>query len=178
MFLCRKKEKRRRTLVVSWIALWRVIKKYIDWTSPGTSYDVLRPKKGSKTASASLHILTGAPFGPVGPLGPPLPRSPWNDVIAHFSKTTWPSIKVRSWRPDGQIYAAKMPTSAVKQPSLALRYGLEDQTAEHKLQRCPLLQTARTNVWPTAVHLHTKLYGSWEELQKTATFILQNGLSV
>ena len=33
--------------------------------------------------------------------------------------------------------------------------GLEDQTAEHILQRCPLLQTARTNVWPTAVQLYT-----------------------
>ena len=31
--------------------------------------------------------------------------------------------------------------------------GLEDQIAEHILQRCPLLQTARTNVWPTAVQL-------------------------
>ena len=37
--------------------------------------------------------------------------------------------------------------------------------------RCPLLQTARTNVWPTAVQLHTKLYGSKGELEKTATFI-------
>ena len=56
--------------------------------------------------------------------------------------------------------------------------GLEDQTAEHALLRCPLLQTARTNVWPTAVQLHTKLYGSKEELEKRVTFILQTGLSV
>ena len=48
----------------------------------------------------------------------------------------------------------------------------------HILQRCPLPQTARTNVWPTAVQLHTELYGSKEELEKTATFILQTGLSV
>ena len=48
----------------------------------------------------------------------------------------------------------------------------------HILQRCPLLRTARTNVWPTAVQLHTKLYGSKEELEKTATVILQTGLSV
>ena len=54
----------------------------------------------------------------------------------------------------------------------------EDQTAEHTLQRCPLLQTARTNVWPTAVQLHAKFYGSKEELEKTATVILQTGLSV
>ena len=47
---------------------------------------------------------------------------------------------------------------------------------EHILQRCPLLQTARANVWPTAVQLHTKLYSSKEELEKTTTFILQTGL--
>ena len=29
-----------------------------------------------------------------------------------------------------------------------------------------------------AVQLHTKIYGSKEELEKTATFILQTGLSV
>ena len=63
-------------------------------------------------------------------------------------------------------------------PSPTCNCGLEDQTAEHILHRCPLLQTARTNVWPTAVQLHTKLYGSKEELEKTATFILQTGLSV
>ena len=63
-------------------------------------------------------------------------------------------------------------------PSPNCNCGLEDQTAEHILQRCPLLQTARTNVWPTAVQLHTKLYGSEEELEKTATVILQTGLSV
>ena len=43
---------------------------------------------------------------------------------------------------------------------------------------CPLLQTAGTNVWPTAVQLHTRLYGSKDELEKTATFILQTGASV
>ena len=63
-------------------------------------------------------------------------------------------------------------------PSLTFYCGLKDQTAEHILQRYPLLQAARTNVWPTAVQPHTKLYGSKEELEKTATFILQTGPSV
>ena len=63
-------------------------------------------------------------------------------------------------------------------PSLICNCGLQDQTAEHILQRCPLLRTAGTNVWPTAVQLHTKLYGSKKELEKTATFIFQTGLSV
>jgi len=42
-------------------------------------------------------------------------------------------------------------------PSPTCSCCLEDQTAEHLLQSCPLLQTARTNVRPTAVQLHTKL---------------------
>ena len=40
------------------------------------------------------------------------------------------------------------------------------------------LQTTRTDMWPAAVQLHTKLYDSEEELEKTASFILQSGLSV
>ena len=63
-------------------------------------------------------------------------------------------------------------------PSPTCNCGPEDQTAEHILQRCPLLQTIRTKVWPTAVQLHTKLYGRKVELEKTATLILQTGLSV
>ena len=39
-------------------------------------------------------------------------------------------------------------------------------------------QQEQNNVWPTAVRLLIKLYGSKEELEKTATFILQTGLSV
>ena len=40
-----------------------------------------------------------------------------------------------------------------------------------------VLQTARTNMWPTAVKLHTKLCDSREELEKMVTFILQTELS-
>ena len=62
-------------------------------------------------------------------------------------------------------------------PSPACNCGLEDQTAEYILQRYPLLQTARLNVWPTArVQLHIKLYDSMEELEKMATFVSQTGL--
>ena len=56
-------------------------------------------------------------------------------------------------------------------PSPTCNCGLKDQTAEKILQRCPLLQTARTSVWPTAVQLHTKLYGIREELEKTLSYI-------
>ena len=54
-----------------------------------------------------------------------------------------------------------MPTCSEKMKlasSPTCNRGPEDQAAEHILLRCPLLQTARTNVWPTAVQLHAKLY--------------------
>ena len=56
-------------------------------------------------------------------------------------------------------------------PSPTCTCGLDGQiyTAE---------MPVRQNVWPMAVQLHTKLYGSKEELEKMATFILQTGLSV
>ena len=51
------------------------------------------------------------------------------------------------------------------EPSPACHCSLEGQMAKHYiLQRCPLLQTAGQNVWPTVVQLHTKLYRSKEEL--------------
>ena len=39
-------------------------------------------------------------------------------------------------------------------PSPTCNRGLEGHAAEHMLQRCPLLQTARTKMLPTAVQLH------------------------
>ena len=65
-------------------------------------------------------------------------------------------------------------------PSPTCNCDYKDQTSEHRLQQCPLLQTARQYheyVWPTVVQLYTKLYGGKEELEQTATFILQSGLS-
>jgi hypothetical protein len=49
--------------------------------------------------------------------------------------------------------------------------GNDNQTAEHILQRCPLLEQQRKAVWPVETRIQTKLYGAMEELQKTATFI-------
>ena len=83
------------------------------------------------------------------------------------------SLRTGQNRLDAHVYM-KMKLA----PSPTCNRCLEGQTAEHLLQRCPLLQTAKTKAWPTAVQLHTKLDGSKEELEKTATFILQTGLLV
>ncbi|KAK7100610.1 hypothetical protein V1264_023530 [Littorina saxatilis] len=63
-------------------------------------------------------------------------------------------------------------------PSPTCACGQEDQTAEHILQRCPLLDEERKEVWPSPTPLHTKLYGSRQELEKTTTFITSAGLIV
>ncbi|KAK7092453.1 hypothetical protein V1264_008193 [Littorina saxatilis] len=62
-------------------------------------------------------------------------------------------------------------------PSPTCACGQEDQTAEHILQRCPLLDEERKEVWPSPTPLQTKLYGSRQELEKT-TFITSAGLIV
>ncbi|XP_070199156.1 uncharacterized protein [Littorina saxatilis] len=56
--------------------------------------------------------------------------------------------------------------------------GLEDQTTEHILQRCTILESLRKTVWPTAVSLHCKLYGGKEDLEKTASFVSLSGLTI
>ncbi|KAK7093828.1 hypothetical protein V1264_007517 [Littorina saxatilis] len=63
-------------------------------------------------------------------------------------------------------------------PSPTCACGQEDQTAEHILQRCPLLDKERKEVWPSPTPLQTKLYGSRQELEKTTTFITSAGLIV
>ena len=96
----------------------------------------------------------------------------------HFLDPRWQQAVVMRLRTGHNRLNAPMFRKLKLAPSPICNCGLADQTAEHVRQRCPLLQTARTTVWPTAVHLHTKLYGSKEELEKTATVTLQTGLSV
>ena len=63
-------------------------------------------------------------------------------------------------------------------PSPTCPCGQEDQTADHILQRCPLLQEERQEMWPTATPLNTKLYGSRQELERTTSFIARCGLTM
>ena len=85
----------------------------------------------------------------------------------------WQQVVVKRLRTGHDRLSAHMSRKMKLAPSPTCNCGLEDQTAEHILQKCPLLQTARRNMWTTAVQLHTKLYGNKEELEKAATFILQ-----
>jgi ribonuclease HI len=56
--------------------------------------------------------------------------------------------------------------------------ALENQTAEHLLQRCPHLEQLRRKVWPASTPLEEKLYGNLEALQKTAHFIAVAGVTL
>ncbi len=48
-------------------------------------------------------------------------------------------------------------------PSPQCSCGLEEQTAEHILQRCPLLEQKRQSTWPVDTTLENKSYGKMEE---------------
>ena len=52
------------------------------------------------------------------------------------------------------------------------------QTTEHLLQSCPLHETLRKRVWPTHTPVAQKLYGSVEDLERTAAFVEETGACV
>ena len=56
--------------------------------------------------------------------------------------------------------------------------GTGSQTTEHLLQSCPLHEAPRKRIWPDHLPVAKKLYGSLEDLQRTATFIGETGLSI
>ena len=100
-------------------------------------------------------------------------EQPWSNALrgmtSHFLDR-WQQVVVMKLRTGHSRLNALMFSEMKLATSPTCNYDLEDQAAEYTLQRCPLLQTARTNAWPTAVQLHTKLYGSNEELEKAATW--------
>ena len=51
-------------------------------------------------------------------------------------------------------------------------------TAEHLLQHCQLDDALRRDMWPELKPLRDKLYGSLEELKRTAAFVRATGISV
>ena len=48
--------------------------------------------------------------------------------------------------------------------------GQADQTPDHVLQKCPRFTQRRQQVWPDRVNLATKLWGTAEDLRRTAGF--------
>ena len=56
--------------------------------------------------------------------------------------------------------------------------GTGSQTTEHLLQFCPTYEPLRKGIWPDHTPLARKLYGSLRDLQCTATFIGETGISI
>lgn len=56
-------------------------------------------------------------------------------------------------------------------PSATCPCNSSPQTPEHILQSCVLFETQRKDIWPVATPLETKLWGTTEDLQRTAQFI-------
>ena len=63
-------------------------------------------------------------------------------------------------------------------PSPTCPCGREEQTVEHVLQRCPLYEATREDVWPVSTSLTTKLNGCKQELEETTSFISRAALIV
>ncbi|RUS91759.1 hypothetical protein EGW08_000467 [Elysia chlorotica] len=52
------------------------------------------------------------------------------------------------------------------------------QTVIHVLQHCPMYENIRNLMWPQDTPMAQKLYGSLEDLRRTATFMSETGLSI
>ena len=63
-------------------------------------------------------------------------------------------------------------------PSPTCACGQTAQTAEHILQDCHLMNQLRKEHWPTETDINTKLFGSFDELTNTTTYIQRTGLIV
>uniref|UniRef100_A0A0B7BSN7 Reverse transcriptase zinc-binding domain-containing protein n=1 Tax=Arion vulgaris TaxID=1028688 RepID=A0A0B7BSN7_9EUPU len=60
--------------------------------------------------------------------------------------------------------------------SAACTCGAPKQSPEHILQDCPSLSSERLEIWPTETTLQDKLWGTGEDLKRTALFMSQNGV--
>ena len=56
--------------------------------------------------------------------------------------------------------------------------GAISQTEDHLLQSCPLHDALRKRTWPNSTTVAQKLYGGLEDLQVTATFVRETGVSI
>ena len=52
------------------------------------------------------------------------------------------------------------------------------QTTEHFLLFCPNHESLRKQIWPDPTRMSQKLYGSLEDLQRTATFVVKSGETI
>ena len=56
--------------------------------------------------------------------------------------------------------------------------GEEQQTVPHVLQRCQLHEAVRQMTWPAPTQLQEKLFGSKDDLRRTARFMREIGIEV
>ena len=54
----------------------------------------------------------------------------------------------------------------------------EPMNTEHLLQRCPSHATLRNQIWPHPTELRRQLYGTLEDLQRTANFVRRAGVTI
>ena len=62
--------------------------------------------------------------------------------------------------------------------SAACPCGAVTMTVEHFLQDCPIHHNLRVETWPIDQPMKEKLYGSLEDLHRTAAFVSASGVPV
>ncbi|KAK7114431.1 hypothetical protein V1264_000492 [Littorina saxatilis] len=76
----------------------------------------------------------------------------------------------------------KLQVSAHNRDISVIEYSLRIQkvsiTPEHILQNCPHLETIRQKFWQEETSVGAKLWGSADELRKTADFLAATGLRI
>ncbi|XP_053376916.1 uncharacterized protein LOC128547772 [Mercenaria mercenaria] len=90
----------------------------------------------------------------------------------------WEQVIIFRLRTGHNRLNAHMCTKLKLSPSPMCPCGLEQQTAEHILQRCPRLENQRKRVWPNSTPMKIKVHGKMEDLKKTASYIAGSGLTL
>ena len=75
------------------------------------------------------------------------------------------------------IFACALKRIGISDTSLC-ECGQADQTPDHVLQSCPKYAERRQLTWPQGADLTTKLWGSAEDLYRTAGFVASTGLKI
>ena len=56
--------------------------------------------------------------------------------------------------------------------------GTGPMDTEHLLQHCPAHEELRNNTWPEPPNMKTQLYGTQEDLERTAGFVRRAGVTI
>ena len=92
------------------------------------------------------------------------------DAYSHLTRqqqVTILRLRTGHCRLNAHMYRLKLATTPL------CPCGTAPQTPEHVLQTCPNFSSLRQKTWPSGTSLHSKLYGSHQELVDTTSYVLE-----